>query len=77
MKQEELAEPVVEEFDRVDGMGAGTVKDLLTAGGARRNDHRRDRLIISTRCGGAAEGHMTISALCGSYIRCLRDTSAL
>ena len=45
-----------EELDGVDGVGAGAVEDLLTAGGARRDDHRRDRFTISACCGGAVGG---------------------
>ena len=37
-----LAEPGVEELDGMDGVGAGTVEDLLAAGSAGGDDNCRD-----------------------------------
>ena len=40
-ERRELAEPGVEEFDGVDGVGAGAVENLLAAGGTRSDDDGR------------------------------------
>ena len=50
------AEPVVQELDGVDGVGAGTVEDLLAAGGARSYNDNRNRRILSRNAGGGRGG---------------------
>ena len=51
-----LAEPGVEEFDGVDGVGAGAVENLLAAGGARGDDDGGNGCLRGGRDGRGGRG---------------------